>query len=325
MKKILSLIIVLTFSTMLFVGCSQDVEKSSANSSTEKASEEKKEDKIVIGMASSSFSDKWQTYLNDAVQKKCDELGIEVVFADGKNDPATQLANVENFIVEGVDAILLVIVDPTAPKPFLTATNDAGIPLVAVNRKFEGADVFVGSEEIQAGKLQLEFVVKALEGKGNVGILQGEPGHDAMINRTAGNKEIIDGNEGLQIVFEDTGKWDRAKGMEIAENWLQSGEEIHAIVANNDEMAIGAIRALTAIDKNDEVIVAGVDATPDALKYVQEGTLEVTVFQNPFGQGGTGVESALKLINGEAVPEYVDVPFELVTKENVEKYIKIWE
>ncbi len=326
MKKLLSLVLVLAMVTTLFAACAKDEPAVEATKAVEKATEAIVEEKsITIGMASNSFADKWQTYLNDAVQAKCDEEGIEVVFSDGKADPATQLANVENFIVQGVDAILIVMVDPSGPKPFINACKEAGIPLIAVNRKFDGAEVFVGSDDINAGKMQMEFVAEALGEKGNIAILEGASGQNSAIKRTEGNVEIADTFADIVIVRQDTGKWDRAKGMEIAENWLQSGEQIDAILANNDEMAIGAIRALEALGKTDDVIVAGVDGTIDALKYVKEGTLSMTVFQSPFGQGGVGVESAIKLINGDAISGYVDVPFEKVTMENVDKFIAIWE
>ena len=316
------MLLVLSMMVSLFAACGQEEAPAATEKTTAAVVEEKK---IVIGMASNSFADKWQTYLNDAVQAKCDELGVEVVFSDGKADPATQLANVENFIVQGVDAILIVMVDPSGPTPFINAAKEAGIPLIAVNRKFDGAEVFVGSDDINAGKMQMEFVAEALGNVGNIAILEGASGQNSAVKRTEGNVMIADSFDGIEIIRQDTGKWDRAKGMEIAENWLQSGDKIDAILANNDEMAIGAIRALEAIGMTDDVIVAGVDGTIDALQYVKEGTLAMTVFQSPFGQGGTGVESALKLIAGESVASYVDVPFEKVTPENVDKYIAIWE
>lgn len=325
MKKILSLVLLLTLLTTLFVGCGTEKAK---NVDVDKPAEKEqatKNEKLVIGMASNSFADKWQTYLNDAVQAKGDELGIEIVFSDGKADPATQLANVENFIIQGVDAILIVMVDPSAPAPFLKAAKDAGIPLIAVNRKFDGAEVFVGSDDINAGIMQMEFVAKALGNKGNIAILEGMSGQNSAVKRTEGNTTVADKYPDMKVIRQDTGKWDRAKGMEVAENWLQSGDQIDAIIANNDEMAIGAIRALEAVGKTDDVIVAGVDGTIDALAYVKDGTLAMTVFQSPFGQGGVGVESALKLINGESVESYVDVPFQLVTPDNVDEYIAIWQ
>lgn len=315
MKKMLLLVL----STIILLGVLSGCGKKEGDGNSAE-----KEKKVVIGFASSSFSDKWQTYLNDAAREKGKEMGIEMIFTDGKNDPATQLANVENYIIEGVDAVIIVMVDTSAPRPIVNACKDAGIPLIAVNRNFEGADVFVGSNEVMAGELQMEYLIEKLNGKGNVAILQGTPGFESAQKRTEGNEKDLNANPNMKIVFKDTGLWDRAKGMEVAENWLESGEKIDAILANNDEMAIGAIRALTAANKNDQVIVGGVDGTIDALKYVKDGTLGVTVFQNPFAQGNLGVESAIKIIKGEDVKSYVDVPFEKVTMDNVDKYIKIW-
>jgi inositol transport system substrate-binding protein len=311
MKKVLSMFLLVTVIMGSLIGCGKKEEATGPQ-------------KTVIGFASSSFTDKWQTYLNDAAKAKGEEMGVEMIFTDGKNDPATQLANVENYIVEGVDAIVIVMVDTSAPKPIVNACKEAGIPLIAVNRNFEGADIFVGSDEIMAGKLQMDYVLEKLDGKGNVAILQGTPGFESAEKRTKGNEEDLKDNQDMNIIFKDSGLWDRAKGMEITENWLESGEKIDAILANNDEMAIGAIRALTAANKNDQVIVGGVDGTIDALKYVKDGTLEVTVFQNPFGQGDLGVESAIKIAKGEKIEKYVEVPFEQVTIENVDKYIEIW-
>jgi len=315
MKKVLLLVL----STIILLGVLSGCGKKDVG-----ANSEGKEKKVVIGFASSSFSDKWQTYLNDAAKAKGDEMGVEMIFTDGKNDPATQLANVENFTIEGVDAIVIVMVDTTAPGPIVNVCKEAGIPLIAVNRNFEGADVFVGSNEIMAGELQMEYVLEKLNRKGNVAILQGTPGFESAFKRTQGNEKHLKDNPDMKIVFKDSGLWDRAKGMEIVENWLESGEQIDAILANNDEMAIGAIRALTAANKNDQVLVGGVDGTIDALKYVKEGTLGVTVFQNPFAQGNSGIESAVKMARGEKVTDYVEVPFEQVTIDNVDKYIEIW-
>lgn len=280
---------------------------------------------IVIGVAGVSFSDKWQTYLHDAMREAADELGVKLIETDGKDDAATQLTNVENLITQGVDAIVIAIVDPQAPEAIVKACKDNNVPLIGVNRVFEGYDAYVGSESIQAGLMQMEAVAELLGNKGNIGILRGMAGNESEIMRTQGNKDIVAKHPELKVIAEEIGNWDRAQGMEIMENWLQSGEEFNAIVSNNDEMAIGAIRALEAAGKLDEVVVAGVDATLDALKYVEEGKLDITIFQNPFGQGRGALEAAVKLANGESVEKEEWVPYELVTKDNVEKYIKIWE
>lgn len=341
MKKI-SILLVLVLMATILAGCNSADTKQKTDENTKKQEETKTdqaqkaektetdqtksaEAKVKIGFASYSYSDKWQSYLNDAVNAKCQELGIELVVSDGKGDAATQLNNVENAIAGGVKAIIISMVDPTAPAPFINACQQAGIPLIAVNRYFDGAQVFIGSDDVYAGNIQAEFVVEKLDSKGNVAILMGELGNDSTEKRTKGNKEILAKYPDMKIVYEEVGKWDRAKGMEIAENWLSTGQKIDAIISNNDEMAIGAINALKGLNMNDQVIVAGVDATVDALPYVQDKTLDVTVFQNPFQQGGVAVETAVKLIDGEKIEGYVDVPFEKVDIDNVEKYVKMWE
>lgn len=331
MKKLLSLVLALSLVAALFVGCGQEEPaaevKEAVTEAIEAATEGEMKDTYTIGVAGSSFADKWMTYLYDAIEASAAEMGnIEIILTDGKDDSSTQLANVENMIIQGVDAIVLIIVDPTGAKPFIKVCEDAGVPLVGVNRIFEGATTYVGSESIDAGLMQMEWVAEELDGKGQIVVLQGAPGHEAAEKRTEGNEQIVANYPDMEIIRMDTGKWDRAKGMEITENWLQSGDDIAAIVANNDEMAIGAIRALEAAGiADDDMIVAGIDATIDALEYVKTGELDVTVFQSPFAQGEQGLIAAVKLIKGEAVDAFVNVPFELVTSENVDEYIAKWQ
>ena len=156
-------------------------------------------------------------------------------------------------------------------------------------------------------------------GVGNVVILIGDPANEAAVQRTQGCHNVIDATEGLTFVTEQSGNWSREEGLEITENWIQSGEEFDIICSNNDEMALGAIEALRNADLLDDVIVGGVDATSVALEAMAAGDLEVTVFQNAARQGGGGVEAAVKLVNGEPIENMVDgvidVPYEPVTPE----------
>lgn len=332
MKKVLALILTAVLMMSLFAGCGSKTEvkeetsKETTKTDSKDAEKTEEVEKIKIHFASNSFADKWQTYLNDAAKAEAEKLGVELEFSDGKEDAATQLNNVETAIASGAKAIIIVMVDPGAPQPFINACKDAGIPIIAANRKFEGANCFIGSDDLVAGGIQADFIGEALGGKGNVAILEGVIGQNSQVKRTEGLKEELAAKyPDIKVVFEETAKWDRAKGMEVTENWLTTGEEINAIAGNNDEMAIGAINALKAAGKLDSVVVAGTDATIDALEYVKNGELEVTCFQSPFGQGQTAVQTAIKLINGEEVPEYIDVPFEKVSIDNVDDYIKIWQ
>jgi inositol transport system substrate-binding protein len=246
---------------------------------------------------------------------------IDIVAADNKVD--TQLSQVENFIAQGVDAILVVAVDTSAAGPMTAAAQEAGIPLVYVNRK--PADLpagvpYVGSQSLVSGTLEMEQLALLAGEKGNVVIMQGELTNEAALDRSKGCVDVVAKYPGMKVVETDTANWDRAQGQALMENWLQSGTEFTIVCANNDEMALGAILALKAAGKTlgvDGVLVGGVDATADALASLEAGELATTVFQDASGQGGGGVTAAIMLINGETVEDYVDIPYQLVTLDNI--------
>lgn len=288
---------------------------------------QKEAEVIKIGAAMSSFSDKGQTYLQDGVRAFDAEYDdVEIIMTDAKDDPAVQLNQVETLLVKGVDAILIVPVDISALKPVFKKCKEDGVKLVIANRmpaeEFHNEfDVYTGSESIQAGILQAEWVAEAMQPEGGkVGILMGPLGHEAARMRTEGNKQIFAKYDNIEIVMDAEAKWDRAKGMQVAENWIQSGADLDAILCNNDEMAIGTLLAAEGANLADEdLIIAGVDATPDALEYLGKG-LDVTVFQNMNAQGYNGAAAAYKLVKGESVEKWDWIPFETVTPENMSEY-----
>jgi inositol transport system substrate-binding protein len=150
--------------------------------------------------------------------------------------------------------------------------------------------------------------------------MQGELTNEAALDRSKGCVDVVAKYPGMKVVETDTANWDRAQGQALMENWLQSGTEFTIVCANNDEMALGAILALKAAGKTlgvDGVLVGGVDATADALASLEAGELATTVFQDASGQGGGGVTAAIMLINGETVEDYVDIPYQLVTLDNI--------
>ena len=256
----------------------------------------------------------------DGMQAAADAAGakINIQAADEKTD--VQVGQVENCIQQGASAILVVPVDTDATGPMTEAAQAAGIPLVYVNRR--PADLpdgvpYVGSDSLVSGTLEMTELAKLAGGKGNVVILQGDPANEAAVLRTQGCNDVVAQNPGMKVIKTQAGNWQRDKGQAIMEDWLQSGEQIDVVCANNDEMALGAINAIKAAGKIDDIIVGGVDATGDALAAMDAGDLEVTVFQDASGQGGGGVDAAIKLINGETVDSYVDIPYQLVTPENI--------
>ncbi|MCS6846073.1 MAG: substrate-binding domain-containing protein [Caldilineales bacterium] len=278
--------------------------------------------KIGVSML---FDDRWLTTMRDAMTAYAKEHpNIELVMVDSKEDVAIQLGQVENFIAQGVDAIVLVPANTDATDPMTKAAQDAGIPLVYVNRKPanlpEGV-VYVGSNSIDAGIFQMEWIAEKLGGKGNVVILMGNLSQEAAQQRTAGVKQVAAKYPGIKITKEQTGNWDRAQGMAVMENWLATGDQIDAVASNNDEMAIGALAAIEAAGKLGQIIVGGVDASPDALEEMAKGRLNVTVFQNAKGQGQGGIAAAAALVCGDKIPQITWIPYELVTPENFRSYM----
>ncbi|MGJ9385484.1 sugar ABC transporter substrate-binding protein [Salipaludibacillus sp. CF4.18] len=316
-KNVFSLILSLVMVFMLAAcgegeGTSSEAESSSG-------------DKKVIGVSLSSVSDTFRTFIYDAMNKEAaNHPDFEFVFSDAQDDSSKQMNQVENFITRNVDAIIFMPVDTVAAPDILNRVNEVEIPIIVVNQTFEEVDqatAFVGSSSLEAGLMQMEEVAKQLEGNGNVAIIDGTLGHEAQIKRTEGNMQILDEHPDMEVVLQSTAEWSRNEGMNLMENWLQAGQQIDAVVANNDEMAIGALLAIEAAGKLDEITVAGIDATPDALDLMKSGKLDVTVFQDAKGQATTSVQLAVKAANKEEV-ETVMIPFQLVNQENVDEFIE---
>jgi inositol transport system substrate-binding protein len=209
------------------------------------------------------------------------------------------------------------------------AATDAGIPLVYVNREPVNVDqlpekqAFVASEETVAGTLETQEVCRLLKGKGKAVVMMGELSNQGARMRTKAVHDVLATDEckGIEIVEEQTANWQRTQGQDLVTNWLAAGVEFDAVIANNDEMAIGAVQALKAAGRSmDSVVIAGVDATQDALAAMAAGDLDVTVFQDAAGQGKGALEAAIKLAKGEKVEAKVYIPFQLVTPANIADY-----
>ncbi|WP_088312431.1 sugar ABC transporter substrate-binding protein [Kineosporia sp. R_H_3] len=279
-----------------------------------------KDGKVLKIGVSFPILDQFLQKVADGMTARAKENGVELNIVAAQEKTDVQLGQVENFIADKVDAILVVPVDTDAAGPMTKAAQDAKIPLVYVNRRpsdLPDTVPYVGSDSLVSGTLEMEALAKLAGGKGNVAIIQGDPANEAAVLRTKGCKDVVAKNPGMKVVKEQAGNWQRDKGLAIMENWIQSGEQIDVVCANNDEMALGAIQALKAANKLDKTLVGGVDATGDALTAMAAKELAVTVFQDAKGQGAGGVDAAVKLYNGETVPGYVDVPYQLVTPENM--------
>jgi inositol transport system substrate-binding protein len=284
--------------------------------------------KLKMGVTIEDFNDVFMRYALDQLTDEAQKSNVAIIAADGKRDPNEQVKQIENFITQGVDAILIHVIDQTIAPRITKLCLDAKIPLVYFNRKPEdsalaaGKAVAVASPEEVAGSLEAEFIAKKLGGKGTIAILMGTMGSAPQIGRTKGSKDVIAKHPGMKVVREQTANFQRPEAVTVVENWLASGEKIDAIIANNDEMAIGAVLVLEEKKMKNKVLVTGVDATSDALKFIADKRLDMTVFQNGGAQGRGAVQTALKLLNKQSVPVFTAIPFEPVSFENHKKYVK---
>jgi len=289
-----------------------------------------------IGVSMALFDDNFLTVLRHGMQDYASGLdGVEVQVEDAQNDVSKQLNQIQNFIASGVDAIIVNPVDTDATVAMTQAAANAGVPLVFVNREPVNVDdlpenqAFVASDERESGTLETQEICRLLkeQGKGDgakIVVMMGELSNQAARQRTQDVLDVIatPGCSFMEIVEQQTANWQRTEGQDLMTNWLSAGIQFDAVVSNNDEMAIGAIQALKTADVSmDEMLIGGVDATQDALAAMKAGDLDVTVFQDAAGQGRGAVDAALALARGEEVDKKVYVPFQLVTPENLDKFI----
>ncbi len=280
----------------------------------------------TIGVTMDKFDDNFLTSVRNAMDAQAKAKGVAIQAEDANDDTSKQISQIQNFIAQKVDAIIVNPVDTSATPKMTQLATAAKIPLVYVNRKPEDKTLpagvaFVGSNEKVSGVLQAEELVKCMKGKGNLVIMEGQLSNNAALDRTADVEEVVAKNPDIKVVEKQTAEWDRNKALDLMNNWITSGTKLNGVAANNDEMAIGAILALKQAGVDPKTMcIGGIDATVDGLAEVANGNLYVTVFQNSKGQGKGAVDAALALIKGDKVPSFVDVPFEKVTKDNYKNY-----
>lgn len=344
MKKILA--IVLTFIMMLaVVACGGDKkdttepadekeevaeEAADSDEDFEKDSTEKKEEgeQLTIGYACKDINDTFQNYLIDAAQEYCDANNIKLEVTDAQNDVIKQQDQVNNFIMKGVDAIIVLPIDSSAMQPITDAAKEADVPLVYCNTAPYPADQFpegtyyVGSIEREAGEMQAEYIGAQLKENAKVCILQGSLGHEGALERTAGVEEKLkELYPTIEVIAVQPADWQKDEALTVTENWLTTFDnDVDAIFANNDEMALGAVNALKAAGIED-CLVAGIDGTKDGIAAIKDGGLACSVFQDAAGQGAGACELAAKIVREGGVEEdIVWVPFQLIKPDNVDDF-----
>lgn len=304
MKKITKKFIAICTSVLLvlgFVGCS--------NKDTQ--GEKKK-----IGMVVSTLNNPFFVSMKEGADKRAKELGYELLILDSQNDPAKERSNIEDLIQGGVSALIVNPTDSDAVINSVQVANKANVPVITVDRQANGGEVVshIASDNTKGGELAGSYIIEKLQNKKDIKVveLQGIPGASATRERGAGFHNIIDKKSNLKVVSSQTANFDRAQGLSVMENIIQAQSDFDAVFAHNDEMALGAAKALKTANK--KVMVIGFDGDEDARSAIDKGEMVATVAQQPALMGSTSIENAVKVSNGQCIPKKVPVKLTLVTK-----------
>ncbi|MFE7481039.1 substrate-binding domain-containing protein [Streptomyces sp. NPDC057552] len=271
-----------------------------------------------VGMSLSTLNNPFFVQMKEGAQAEAEKAGIDLTVTDAQNDASQQANQLQNFTSSGVSSIIVNPVDSDAVGPGVRSANQADIPVIAADRGVNKADTatLVASDNVAGGKLAADALADRLGGKGSIVILQGTAGTSASRERGAGFAEGLKAYPGIKVVAKQPADFDRTKGLDVMTNLIQSHPDITGVFAENDEMALGAAKALGG-RAGKSVSVVGFDGTPDGLKAVGAGTLYASVAQQPGELGRIAVQNAVKAAKGDKVESTVKVPVKVVTRENV--------
>jgi ribose transport system substrate-binding protein len=263
--------------------------------------------------------------LEAGARQAADSLGIELVVQapDREIDVERQMQIIENLLQTGIDVLTLT---PSGSREIVSAiaeANQAGVPVVIVDTRADAQALaeaeatiatFIGSDNVDGGRIAGRFVAEALGGQGRVAVVEGIPGHETGDSRLRGFREVIAEHPGISIVASQTANWERDQAFNVTQNMLQSHSDLQAIFAANDMMALGAVEAIAAAGRTGDVLVVGFDALDEARQAIREGRMAATIAQHPRDMGRLAIESAWSILQGDAVPAEQPVGIELVTE-----------
>lgn len=298
LKKLATLTMSFVLCSSLLVGCGKNT-----NSDTQK-----------IGLIVSTLNNPFFVDLKTGIENQAKKLGYDVVVLDSQNDPAKEVSNMEDISVKDVDVVLLNPVDSDSAIASVMVANNLDLPVITVDRAANGGEVVshVASDNAEGGKMAAQYLINQLGDNANIVELEGIAGSSATRDRGAGFDNEIE-NSNLNIITKQSADFDRTKGLSVMENIIQSKGDIDAVFAQNDEMALGALKALQ--DANmDNVLVVGFDATDDAVASVDKGEMSATIAQQPILIGETAVNLTHRFLSGQTVEAFAPVELKLISK-----------
>lgn len=297
-KKIFSVGLMLMMLMTSFIGCGKD-------------------NKPKIGMVLSTLNNPFFVNMKDGAEKEAEKLGYDLVVLDSQNDPAKERANVEDLVQLGVVALLINPTDSDAVVKTVEVANKSNIPVITLDRQANGGKItsHIASDNIKGGEMAAEYVLdkfKDEKGPINVVEIQGIPGASATRDRGEGFHNIIDKNNKFNFVSIQAADFDRQKGLQVMENIIQANPNIQVVFAHNDEMALGAVKAIKASGIN--ALVIGFDGNDDAKDSIDANEMTATIAQQPDLIGALGVELANKIYNGESIKDKIAADLKVYTK-----------
>ena len=276
-----------------------------------------------IGFSHSNLTIAWMAELQTHVEKKAEELGVELIVTNANDDPQQQITDVENLLSQGIDGLLIVPVDSQSAVTLVDMATEKGVPVTCASRAIPSPDVvsFATGDDYEAGKLVGQYFADELGGKGKIVLLLGQLGLDPVIKRMTGFKEVLEQYPDMEIVSEQVADNNRAKAVSIMENILTAQPEIDAVFGTNDEMALGSYIAMKAAGRGDEALIATVGGHMETYTSIKNHEMDAVVFY-PNTMGARALELLVDYLNGEEVPQVEVVPSVLITIQNVDEYIE---
>lgn len=312
MFKWLKAMAILFVAVLFLAACSTDAPGSGGSDEGEEGDGD---ESVTVGFSVSTLNNPFFVSLRDGTELAAKEAGFDIITSDAQDDPTTQLSDIEDMLQQNIDVLLINPVDSEAVVSAVELANEAGVPVITVDRSADGGEVVthVASDNVAGGEMAGEYIVSQLEEQGKLVEIEGVPGASATRERGEGFHNVVDKMEGLEMVANQTANFDRTEGLTVMENILQGTKNIDAVFAHNDEMALGALEAIESAGLSEDIIVVGFDAIDDAVQAVEDGTLDATIAQQPKLIGEEAVKAAQKIINGEDVEKTIPVELELIT------------
>ena len=268
----------------------------------------------TLAIVVSTLNNPFFVTMKDGAESKAKELGYDLIVLDSQNDPSKELSNVEDLTVRGVKAILINPTDSDAVSNAIRMANRSDIPVLTLDRGASRGEVIshIASDNVAGGEMAGKYIMEKVGEQAKVIQLEGIAGTSAARERGEGFMKAVKGSQ-MDLLASQPADFDRTKGLNVMENLLAANPDVQAVFAQNDEMALGALRAVQASGK--QVMLVGFDGTDDGIAAVKRGKLAATIAQQPDQIGALGVETAVKVLKGEQVEKYIPVPLKVVAKQ----------